>query len=135
MLKRLKGQGGFTLIELLIVIVIMGILVVIVVGLVGRSAQMKARDAQRKADIREIQTALEQYFTDNSQYPAALSDLTGGTPPYLTAVPTDPSSGAGYTYTPTGTPPITYTLSATLENQNDKGPGVSAGVFTVVNKQ
>lgn len=132
--KLLKRQGGFTLIELLIVIVIMGILVVIVVGLVGRSAQMKARDAQRKADIREIQTALEQYFTDNSVYPAALADLTGGTPPYLNAVPADPSPPRAYTYTP-GNPATTYTLSADLENDNDRGPGVANGVFTVVNKQ
>ena len=63
MIKR-----GFTLIELLIVIVIIGILAGIVVGIVGVSATQKAQDAKLKANVHEVQNALEQYFIDKGSY-------------------------------------------------------------------
>lgn len=127
----LKTKKGFTLIELLIVIVIIGILAVIVVGLVATNSKNRANDARAKADMREIQTALEQYKIDNDEYPAALTDLA---PTYLAAVPTNPVGGQ-YTYTPAGTPPQTYTLSYTLQNTNDKGPNITNGVYTLTQKQ
>lgn len=123
-------KRGFTLIELLIVIVIIGILAVIVVGLVATNNKNRANDARAKADMREMQTALEQHFVDNDAYPAALADLA---PTYLAAVPTAPSGS--YTYTPGGAGNTTYSLSYTLQNTNDKGPGVTGGVYTLTNKQ
>ena len=59
---------GFTLIELLVVVAIIGILATIVIASLN-SARVKARDATRDADIKNIQTALEIYHLDNGQYP------------------------------------------------------------------
>lgn len=137
MLKRLKNQKGFTLIELLIVIVIIGILAGIVIGLTGASARRKANDAQAKADMHELQNALEQSFVDNNEYPADLAALV--TDGYLASVKDDPQ-GNSYegTYTETGTPPTTYELEYTLENGNDSGPnaiGAPNAVYTLTQKQ
>jgi len=64
-------RRGFTLIELMIVIVILGILMgTILPRLTG--AQSRARDTARIADLNNISQALEVYFSDNGEYPAAL---------------------------------------------------------------
>lgn len=132
MLKRIRNQKGFTLIELLIVIVIIGILAGIVIGLTGSSARRKANDADRKAELHEVQNALEQYFIDNNgAYPADLATLvTAGT---LTNDKTTDPTNVAYGYTPVnGT---TYTLTSTLENSSDSGPNVVNGVYTLTQKQ
>jgi len=117
------------LIELLIVIVIIGILAGIVIGLTGVSARRKANDAQRKADIHEMQNALEQYYVDNDAYPAALATLV---PTYMQAVPDSPGANNEYSYS---TADGGYTLQFTLENTSDTGPNIDAGVYSVTNKQ
>lgn len=128
----LKTKRGFTLIELLIVIVIIGILAVIVVGLVATNSRNRANDARKKSDMREIQTALEQFRVDSDNYPQdADSELV---PNYLAAWPTSPDTNA-YTYTPGGNPASTYTLTVTLANSNDTGPNVVNGVYTLTQKQ
>jgi general secretion pathway protein G len=64
--------SGFTLIELLIVILVVGTLSGVLLGVVNSSGvRAKARDSQRKADIKKIQTALELYFADNRVYPTS----------------------------------------------------------------
>ncbi len=121
-------KRGFTLIELLIVIVIIGILAVIVVGLVATNARNRATDAAAKADMREIQTALESYFVDNESYPATAAvetSLEGGN--YM-----GDKDFADFTYTGTGD---CYTLSYTLLNSNDKGPNITGGVYSLACKQ
>jgi len=61
-------QKGFTLIELLVVISIISLLAsVILVALTG--ARSKARDTKRRADLRQLATALELYYNDNRNYP------------------------------------------------------------------
>lgn len=63
-----KNKQSFTLIELLVVIAIIGILsTVVLVSLQGVRA--RARDARRLSDIKQIQTALEEYYNDNGHYP------------------------------------------------------------------
>ncbi len=74
-MKR-QNNAGFTLIELLVVISIIGILSTLAVVSLN-NARVKARDAKRVSDIKQLQTALELYASDSNGYPAA-SDLTLG---------------------------------------------------------
>lgn len=59
---------GFTLIELLVVIAIIGLLSTLAVVALN-TARAKSRDSKRVADIKQMQTALELYFTDAGTYP------------------------------------------------------------------
>lgn len=101
----------------------------------GQATTAKARDSQRKTDIRNIKTALESYYNDNSSYPSRnnwTTELTSG-PPYMKSIPKDPKTGQNYLYSGTpDKPPFTgYTLSATLENESDKD--AKNGLYTVAN--
>jgi type II secretion system protein G len=121
-MKFIKNNKGFTLIELLIVIAIIGVLsAFILANLIG--AQARARDGQRKSDLRQIQAAFELYRADQNGYPLSLpgcnSSLTngvGGTI-YMQKMPCDPSTKQPYIYNPNGSG---YSLSACLENTNDQ---------------
>lgn len=128
LLSRLRDRQGFTLIELLIVIVIVGILAVLIIpSLISGPA--RARDSERKADLRTIKASLESYYNDNNAYPADLNTLTQGNVPYLKSLSTDPKTHQNYVYITTGSPPSTYILRATLENTNDKS--IKAGTTNV----
>jgi prepilin-type N-terminal cleavage/methylation domain-containing protein len=59
---------GFTLIELLIVISIIALLSTVVLASLS-TARRSARDAQRMSELREMQTALELYYSDFQRYP------------------------------------------------------------------
>jgi len=63
-------QKAFTLIEMLVVISIIGILATLVAANLN-SARSRARDAQRKSDIKNIQTALRLYYNDFGGYPGS----------------------------------------------------------------
>jgi prepilin-type N-terminal cleavage/methylation domain-containing protein len=68
-------RPGFTLIELLIVVVIIGVLAAIAIPKFG-SSKNKAYVASMKSDLRNLVTAQESYFTDNSsQYALTTSAL------------------------------------------------------------
>lgn len=132
----LKKQGGFTLLELLIVIVIIAILVVLIVpNLV--SGPQRARDSQRKTDLRNIKTALETYYNDSNSYPTTgtwKTDLSAGSTPYMKTIPADPKGGADYNYVPSPAgcaagACTSYAISTTMENQNDKE--ATNGTYTV----
>ena len=104
-----KKTSGFTLIELLIVILVIGSLSGILLGVVNSSGvRQKARDSQRKSDLRKTQTALELYFADFRAYPISnpgsgagnweqvgggATNVIVGTlqPNYIDPVPVDPS--------------------------------------------
>lgn len=71
-----KKKKGFTLVELLVVIAIIGILAAVgVTALSG--ARTKARDAKRVADMKQVQSALELYFSDQASYPIGMADGSG----------------------------------------------------------
>ena len=68
MKNPLEKNFGFTLIELLVVISIIGLLSSIVLTSVN-SARVKARDATRIAEVRQLITALQFYYDDNNTFP------------------------------------------------------------------
>ncbi len=121
-------KRGFTLIELLVVIAIIGILAsIVLVSLDG--ARKKGRDARRIADIKSIQLALETYYNDNLKYPLTLTSIA---PTYVPTVPTDPTTGVGYSYSAfnsggtsncTASPATIYHLGAVLEVPANDGTG------------
>jgi len=74
-MKQLKQQG-FTLFELLVVIAIIGLLSSMTTYFVN-NARIRARDARRLSDMRQIQSALEMYYDDNLYYPQIKQARTG----------------------------------------------------------
>lgn len=131
MFKKFKlsrnSNSGFTLIELLVVVVIIGILsTLLTANFIG--VRQRARDGQRKADLRQIQASLELYRSDMGAYPTELpecgSSLTGGSPPntYMQKIPCDPGGESYYNsgqYFYVLDDPV-YTMAACLENSNDQ---------------
>lgn len=79
-----KKISGFTLIELLVVIAITGLLSTIIASPI-QNARKKSRDAKKIAELKAVQTALDQYAeANNQQYPKTLSDLY---PLYMSKLP------------------------------------------------
>lgn len=104
-MARNKNAKAFTLIELLVVIAIIGLLASIVL-IALNSARLKSRDAKRVADLRQLQTALEMYYSDNGAYPSPYAQSgVGGTysanwstllpSQYIGKMPTDPLNVLG----------------------------------------
>ncbi|MFA5744896.1 MAG: type II secretion system protein [Candidatus Paceibacterota bacterium] len=62
-----NSKKGFTLIELLVVIAIIGILSSVVLASLN-SARTKANDARRKADIKQLEIALELNYLKHGAY-------------------------------------------------------------------
>ncbi len=86
-----KGLRGFTLIELLVVIAIIGLLSTVIAAPITQ-ARKKGRDGKKVADMREINSALQQFADDNAgTYP---DDLTGLVPRYLSTLPTNAAAAA-----------------------------------------
>jgi general secretion pathway protein G len=77
MISLKKNNRGFTIVELLIVIVVIGILAALVI-VTYNGIQQKARDTERKTDIKALQGHLEAYWADNAKYPtlAQVNDTT-----------------------------------------------------------
>ncbi len=68
-------QHGFTLIELLVVIAIMGILSSIAVPQYSEYKK-RAYDSVAQSDIRNLVTAQEAYYLENSKYANTIENLT-----------------------------------------------------------
>lgn len=79
MISKLKNNRGFTIVELLIVIVVIGILAALVI-VTYNGIQQKARDTERKTDLKALQGHLEAYWANNAKYPtlAQANDATAG---------------------------------------------------------
>lgn len=67
--RNAVAASGFTLVELLVVIAIIGLVASIVLVSLN-PVRMRARDSRRKADFRQLQTALELYQDKYNTYPA-----------------------------------------------------------------
>lgn len=134
---------GMTRIEVLVVLFVIGVLGSIA-GLAVSTARERTRDATRLAHMREVQDALESYFTDHGSYPETTEALPLGQtttlclsddgfactiPPddaYLDRVPEPPTQGLqgrsscggvsnAYCYTSDGE---SYALQFELEGKN-----------------
>lgn len=71
-------QKAFTLIELLVVISVISLLASVVLIALNNS-RTKARDARRKADLKQIATALEFYYDKYGGYPTSAWNDSGAT--------------------------------------------------------
>lgn len=134
-----KNKRGFTLIELLVVIVIIATLATLLTSnFIG--IRQRGRDAQRKSDLRQVQSALELYRSDNGSYPKTAdypncgSALQSGTTVYMKRIPCDPSNNTvKYTYVATPgcdnvtTYCIAYVLYSCLENIKDSDSDANQG--------
>src|SRR3989344_3453061 len=97
--ENLKSRRGFTLIELLVVISIISVLsALLMTNFVG--VRQRGRDAQRKSDTRQIQTALELYRSDNGSYPTVFPVCGGpfiyNSATYMQKIPCDPTEKTDY---------------------------------------
>jgi prepilin-type N-terminal cleavage/methylation domain-containing protein len=129
-MKLHSDARGFTLIELLVVIAIIGLLSAIVLASLN-VARNKGYDSTRESNLRQVQTAIEAYYSDNGVYPLANGNdnangngsgnyglasqcniggsvstanavITGLVPTYIPALPTDLMMVAGAGSPPAG---------------------------------
>lgn len=138
---HLTPTKGFTLIEVMITVAIISILSGFSFSVIT-ATQRSNRDTLRKTDLNNIQSILQQYYTDQLFYPSlGNSGLTPGNPitnctgnpaggcsvsrTYLNKTPGDPSGNSAYYYLklPAGCDNTTvdnrcynYCLYTTLEN-------------------
>lgn len=143
--QQTANSLAFTLIELLVVISLIGVLTTLVLANLN-AARERGRDAQRKADLRNIQTALRLFYNDQGGYPASNTgqilgcgiggatactwneEWSVGTMVYMSILPTDPLPGVDYYYAQTDED--NYTLTACLENtSDDKGVTDASAVW------
>ena len=115
---------GFTLIELLVVISIIGILATLVAANLN-SARARARDTERKSDLKNISTGLRLYYNDKGTYPPQGyfdsiwgSQWAEGNMVYMNVLPNDPLPSQTYIYT-YDLATDTFVLNACLENRSD----------------
>ena len=133
-LKKNK-QKGFTLIEVMVVVIILGILAAIVVPKI-MSRPDEAKITKVKADINNIESALDLYKLDNGFYPSttqglqALVSKPAGDPApsnwhgYLKSLPIDPW-GKPYHYANPGSHGETDIFTDGADNQPG-GTGINA---------
>lgn len=111
--ERGRHSAGFTLIEILIVISIIGILITLAQPSYHR-AVTTAREATLKENLFVLRDVLDQFYADNTKYPATLTELVEKR--YLRRVPIDPITRSADTW-------------VFVRAQDDKGQ--DAGIFDV----
>ena len=118
-LNKKSTSRAFTLLEILLVVGIIAILAGIVIIAINPAKQLAdTRNAERRSDIRELNSAMQQYYIDNGRFPTStpttLTEIcdTGATaypsgvscgslvdlpilvPTYIPAIPVDPSGAS-----------------------------------------
>lgn len=130
--------SGMTLTEIMIVMLV--IVALVLIGLVSfRSQVFKGTDAKRKAEVRRIGLAAEEYEKDHECYPLpnlVACDPGTGLRPYMDRVPCDPDTKASYYYEHEDSAcPKWYRVYTKLTNEDDSdsmGPIGPNGAFTYV---
>ncbi len=108
MLKKSKNQKGFSLVELMIVIGLIAMVASVILASLS-SSRKSSRETTRRANLIQLQKALEGYFTANNSFPStggswwgisanggskttsgANAYIPGLAGTYLGALPTDP---------------------------------------------
>ena len=132
-------KTGFTLVELLVVISIISILTVVTVGSFVES-QKKSRDSARKANLKSLSTALNQYYADKGYFPCGVGttcingliategEFSSGGIVYMKKVPSDKTSIKQIVYSLSPTKKA-FRLYTNLENSKD-GDCVPGGCGT-----
>jgi len=126
-----RKKKGFTLIELLVVIAIIGILSSIVLVSMG-GARQSARNATRKADMRQIISAQEMFYGECDKYyvpspagwPPSIASTAancklGANTTYMVKTPLDPGSNT-YTWPDNAGDSQTFCAWVALEPANSK---------------
>ncbi|MBI2056084.1 MAG: prepilin-type N-terminal cleavage/methylation domain-containing protein [Candidatus Sungbacteria bacterium] len=119
---RRKFSEGFTIMELIVVIAIISILSSMII-VQFRTARERARDAEREAEIKSLQTALALHIISSRLYPSYTDVVIDGTDQLtqdlrtsnaLQGVARDPihSGNYRYIYNPTDGGTYTYTGNA-----------------------
>lgn len=125
MKRHINFQTGFTLIEILVSIAIIGLLASVIISMTSQ-ARIRGRDTKRKADLAQLQKALEIYYNTNFSYPTtgntwyAATGSCGGSfgytgasgyipnlaPTYVAILPADPKPStaacSGFNYRSNG---------------------------------
>ncbi len=97
-----RHQSGFTLIELLIVVLIIGILASIAIPKFSKTKE-NAYMASMKSDLRNLVTAQETYFADNTTYTTDKS---------AAGLNFNESAGVTVTIAVTAGPPVGYSATS-----------------------
>ncbi len=128
----MKIQNGFTLIELMVVVAIIGIIAAIAYPSYSEHVRRSER-AEARASMMRAAQMLERRFTEQAQYPSVaefnslMSVSAGG---QLRSGTDDSSRGSHViTYTPSGNPRLSYTLTAA----RDSGADPECGDLTLNN--
>jgi prepilin-type N-terminal cleavage/methylation domain-containing protein len=136
--RRRQVEAGVTLAELLVVVSILSMLMAL--GLVYLRTQVfKGIDARKKAEMRRIGIAVEEYEKDNDCYPLPSQVVCSpgvGLQPYMDKIPCDPETNTSYLYVHEDSScPTWYKFYTDLINDKDAdyvaglGPG---GEFSFV---
>lgn len=121
-MRKSHAERGFTLIELLVVIAIIGLLSSVVLSSLD-GARKKGRDARRLADLKQLQAALELYYSSQAApaYPVSTSQANAATalsalaPAYIATIPDDPLGGSYHYVYKTTTGGTFYCLGIVIE--------------------
>lgn len=87
---QLIKPSGFSIIDTIIVCFIIGILAVALL-LIYTNMKQKARDSQRMSDVQTLKAAVNQYYSEEAEFPGpdeVSSRLTAEK--YITVIPVDP---------------------------------------------